>query len=95
MADLATLGPASGVALAFMGVIGYLLKANSTDRSQAQQAVDKAEARADAMSKRLQDANTELDLELSKRRKAEDNLARCARAFADLQFRRTGGRAAP
>lgn len=82
-----------GVTLAM--VIGYLLKANTTDRRDSQEAVDKAEARADAMSKRAEDANVDLDLERVKRRLAEDSLARCARAFADLEHRIRGGDATP
>jgi hypothetical protein len=73
--ELGTVVPAAGVAATLALVIGYLLKANASDRRDYQDAVDKAEKRADDMADRATVAQLALDEERDARHHKEDLLS--------------------
>jgi hypothetical protein len=73
--DLATLITTGGGVGAFVAVIVYLLGSNRQDRREYQEAIDKAEARADAASARAEGIQQALDEARSSRRAAEDRAA--------------------
>lgn len=90
--DLSQL-PSLGVAGALVIVIGYLLAANRTDRAQyraslaevvAQHAADRASDRAElaALRLRVENLETEVDLERDERRRAQDRAADADRRAA-------------
>lgn len=97
MSSVATLAPAAGVAGALVLVIAYLLKANASDRRDYQEAVDRAERRADEAAVRLQAANAALDEQRTARRLAEDAQSLSERRYADLlhESRRRAGEVRP
>ena len=82
MGDLATLVTAGGGVGAFVSVIVYLLSSNRQDRREYQEAIDKAEIRADAASARAEALQTALDEARAARRAAEDQAAMYARELA-------------
>ncbi|MBM0274144.1 hypothetical protein [Micromonospora tarensis] len=89
--DLATLIPAGGLGAVSVGgtllaVVVYLLNANRVDRREYQDAVDRAEARADAAEARRATAEARVDglqqavdAERAARRTAEDRAAAAER----------------
>ncbi len=89
-----------GAALALLaGVIGYLLNANRADRKEYQEAIDRAEARADAAETRTRAAEQRsdalqqaVDEARARRRAAEDRAAELARQLADTHRGRDVGR---
>ena len=89
MGDLATLAT-GGVGLGvFVLVIFYLLSSNRADRKEYQEAIDRAEARADRAEQRAREAaareqgtQTALDEARGGRRTAEDRAAELAREMA-------------
>jgi hypothetical protein len=87
--DLATLITAGGGAGAFVAVIVYLLGSNRQDRREYQEAIDKAEARADKADARSEGIQQALDEARSARRVAEDRAALAEREAA--RWRPDGG----
>lgn len=85
MDSLMTLLPAGASGVAFVAIIGYLLKSNATDRRDYQEAVDRAEARADMQAQRAAAAEVALDLERSSRRRIEDAADVISRQLAALR----------
>lgn len=82
MSDLATLVTAGGGVGAFVAVIAYLLGSNRADRREYQEAIDKAEARADKADARAEGIQQALDEARTARRAAEDRADLMAREVA-------------
>lgn len=82
MGDLATLLTAGGGLGAFALVITYLLNSNRQDRREYQDAIDKAEARADRAEARTGDLDKALDDARARRREAEDQRDEARRDLA-------------
>lgn len=83
MGELATLATAgTGLGL-FVAVIAYLLSSNRQDRREYQDAIDKAEARADKAEARAEGIQQALDEARARRREAEDRAALVERAARD------------
>jgi uncharacterized membrane protein len=80
--DLATLATAGSGLGAFVAVIVYLLSSNRQDRREYQDAIDKAEARADKAEAREQSTQETLDEARAARRSAEDRAAALGRELA-------------
>lgn len=75
MGELATLATAgTGLGL-FVAVIAYLLSSNRQDRREYQDAIDKAEIRADKAEARAEGIQQALDEARARRREAEDRAA--------------------
>lgn len=101
MDDLATLVPAGGLGAVGVGgllvmVVGYLLNANRADRKEYQEAIDRAERRADEAARRTYAAEQRaealqraVDEARMARRAAEDRLAMLERELA--RYRPDGG----
>lgn len=85
MADLGTILPAGASGVALVAVIGYLLRSNASDRKDYQEAVDKADTRADNMAARVAASERALDGERQIRRGIEDKLGAVERKVADLE----------
>jgi len=84
--SLETVLPATGVGGTLVLVILYLLRANATDRKDYQEAVDKAQLRADDMGRRLTAAEAALDAERTARRNVEDRLDAATRELAGMKI---------
>lgn len=101
MDDLAAFLPAGGLGAFGVGgllvmVVGYLLNANRADRREYQEAIDRAEKRADdaerrsyAAEQRAEGLQQALDEARRARRAAEDRLALLERELA--RYRQDGG----
>jgi len=85
VADLGTILPAGASGVALVAVIGYLLRSNASDRKDYQEAVDKADTRADNMAARVAASERALDGERQIRRGIEDKLGAVERKVADLE----------
>jgi hypothetical protein len=72
--------PAGGVAGILAVVIGYLLRANATDRKDYRDAVAVADRKRDAAERAHTRTQQNLDAERELRRKAEDTAARAVAA---------------
>ncbi|MDG4801731.1 hypothetical protein [Micromonospora sp. WMMD980] len=89
MGDLATLITSGGGLGALVAIIGYLLGSNRTDRKEYQEAIDRAEKRADDAEKRTDTADARcealqqaVDEARTARRTAEDRADLLARELA-------------
>lgn len=82
MGDLAPLVTAGGGLGAVVMVILYLLSSNRQDRKEYQEAIDKAEARADRADARAGGLEAALDEARARRRTAEDQRDEAKRELA-------------
>jgi hypothetical protein len=73
---------ALGIVGALVIVIGYLLASNRTDRAQHRENVDVQLARNERLQAHIEDLEKELDVEMNKRRAAEDRAAKAERGAA-------------
>lgn len=94
--DLSALFPASGLAGVGVGgllvmVVAYLLNANRVDRREYQEAVDRAEGRADKADARAEGLQAALDEARAARRVAEDRADQLARELARCRADAGGG----
>jgi hypothetical protein len=81
----------AGTSGALIIVIGYLLNSMRLDRSQYEELVTKAEARADTAEQRVELREEALDSERRLRRTTEDQLALVERQLAAYRDPRAGG----
>ena len=88
--DLPSLG-SLGIAGALVVVIIYLLAANRTDRSQYREALASMQASYSkelaTLRQRVDDLETEVDLERDERRRAQDNAADASRRAISAEAR--------